>query len=77
MLQEIMQIDEAAELSFIESVLVAENIDYVIAGNDVEGGLALGAPVRLLVTQSAFNRAVELLANTGFKQEICAQKDTR
>ena len=70
MMKEIMRIDDPGKQSFVESVLIAEQIHYLVAGVEVEGGLPTGIPARLLVQEDDCDRAIELLNSAGLKHEI-------
>lgn len=69
-----MRIDDAGKVAFIESILSAEEIHYLIADVDAESSFSAGFPARVLVHTDEFDRALELLISAGFEHEIYPMK---
>jgi len=68
--KEVMRTEDVGSISFIESVLVAEKINYFIADYNFALGWVGVLPVRIMISESDFERAKELLISAGFKKEI-------
>ncbi len=74
MLVEIMRIEEVSTIAFIESLLMAEKIEYLIADRNYEGGMGYSTAVRILVNKHDYEHAEELLVDAGFKHQIFPMK---
>lgn len=68
MMQELMRIDDAGKISFVESILIADEIKYAIA--DTLGGAEFAVQARILVHKDDFDRSVELLIDAGLKHDL-------
>jgi len=76
-LKEVMRTEDAGSISLIESVLAAEKIKYLIADHNVAVGAVGVSSVRIMIFESDFERAKELLISAGFKKEIYPLKKVR
>ncbi len=69
-LKEVMTFEDHASISFVESLLQAEKVYFLIAGMD---HTPTTVP-RLLVHENDVDRARSLLLNAGFERRVYSEK---